>query len=54
MSPGTPGSAQSPFMAVCPPGPTGPNGVPLTEKEKKKGVPDWVVIIDKIVIVLHN
>ncbi|CAO3653297.1 unnamed protein product [Mucor hiemalis] len=42
MSPGTPGSAQSPFMAVCPPGPTGPNGVPLTEKEKKKGVPDWV------------
>lgn len=49
MSPSTPGSAPPPFMAVCPPGPvptpgTPPVVTPLTEKEKKKGVPDWMVM----------
>jgi hypothetical protein len=47
--PTTPESISSslppPTMAVCPPG---PNGTPpvvsqLSEKEKKKGVPDWMV-----------
>ncbi|KAL0580162.1 hypothetical protein ABG067_008585, partial [Albugo candida] len=41
----SPGSLPPPTMAVCPPGPNGtpPPVVPqLSEKEKKKGVPDWM------------